>query len=470
MLLTKNVNCYTFFNEIMKRTVLERAIEWAGKPDGERKPLVLQGARQVGKTWILEELGRQCFDNVVVINFERQKNLQTLFDADYDISRIVRTLEIASGQKIVPGKTLIILDEIQEANHGVTSLKYFFEDAPQYHIAAAGSLLGISLHKDTSFPVGKVEFLDIYPMSFIEFLMALDKVDFAELAQEGNWAVASMFEPQFREFLRLYYAVGGMPEAVKTYIGTGDLASVRKVQEDLLRAYDNDFSKHAPVTEVPKIRLVWQSIAGQLAKENHKFIYGALKSGARAAEFENAIQWLTDAGMVTKVTRVTSGELPLAGFEDKDSFKLYHLDCGLLAASAGLSPQSIVLEDDYLKQYKGAMTEQYVCQQLEYIMEGESGRAAAAVTGRSGIYYWKPDTGISEVDFLIQIDKETGSVPVPLEVKAQFNLKAKSLGTFIRKYSPRRAFKCSMERYFEIGDGTVVSLPLYLIHSIKGKM
>ncbi len=428
----------------MKRLVYNKLLQWRSKSDLNRKPLILRGARQVGKTWILEEFGRNEFKNVAYINFEEQQQLSDLFDADFDTERILRSIEIASGVKLIAGETLIIFDEIQAAKRGLLSLKYIGKNAPQYHLAAAGSLLGISIRDNESFPVGKVEFADIYPLSFEEFLMAMGRDALLESLRAMDWELITAFKDQYIELLRQYYFVGGMPEVVSNYAESGDFTQVRRLQRDLLRSYDADFSKHPPLEITPRLKMVWSNIPSQLAKENKKFIYNALRQGARAKDFELAIEWLKEAGVVYKVGRINNPTLPLDGFADIDSFKLYTLDVGLLGAMSGLDVKTLIDGNEIFTQYKGALTEQYVLQQLLYCDD-------------IVVKYWSAGSGVAEVDFVIQF---AGDI-TPIEVKAEENLKAKSLKSYINKYSPNRAIRVSMSPYRE--ETNLTNLPLYAI-------
>lgn len=432
----------------MKRQVYDKLVAWRNKPDSARKPLILRGARQVGKTWILEELGRNEFQSVAYINFEEQRQLSTLFDADFDTERILRSIEIASGVKLIPGETLIIFDEVQSVQRGLLSLKYLHKNAPEYHIAAAGSLLGISIRSNESFPVGKVEFADIYPLSFEEFMMALGKDALLSSLKSMDWELITTFKEQYVDLLRQYYYVGGMPEVVQSYVDNKDFTLVRNIQKDLLSSYDADFSKHPPLEIIPRLKMVWGNIPSQLAKENKKFIYNALRQGARAKDFELAIEWLKEAGVVYKVGRITNPVLPLDGFVDIDAFKLFVLDIGLLGAMSGLDVKSLINGNEIFTQYKGALTEQFVLQQLlcnEDIV----------------IRYWSTDSGVAEVDFVIQL---LGKV-IPLEVKAEENLKAKSLKSYIAKYQPPLALRCSMSNFR--AEESLTNLPLYAIMNIQ---
>ena len=426
----------------MYRYAMENLCEWKNKKN--RKPLIIEGARQVGKTWLMKEFGRQEYTNTVYINFDSNSRMAELFSADLDITRILRGIEIYTGKKINSEDTLIIFDEVQEVPKALSSLKYFYEDAPEYHVICAGSLLGIALHGGTSFPVGKVEFMKLFPMSFREFLTATGKEQYVELLEQKDYQMISSFKQIYIDALKEYYYVGGMPEAVSSYSQVHDLEDVRNIQNMILAAYEQDFSKHAPVSIVPKIRMVWNSIPSQLAKENRKFIYGLLRKGARAKDYETAIMWLIDCGLIHKVSRITTPNLPLKAYEDLKAFKLYLVDIGLLGALAGLKQSALLDGNDMFVEFKGALTEQYVLQQL--------------VTDPDiGIYYYTNDRGNCEIDFLI----DDGDKVIPLEVKAELNLKAKSLKTYREKYSPEVAVRTSMADYKE-NDG-LVDMPLYMI-------
>lgn len=426
----------------MYRYAMENLREWKNKKN--RKPLIIEGARQVGKTWLMKEFGRQEYTNTVYINFDSNSRMADLFSADLDITRILRGIEIYTGKKINSEDTLIIFDEVQEVPKALSSLKYFYEDASEYHVICAGSLLGIALHGGTSFPVGKVEFMKLFPMSFREFLTATGKEQYVELLEQKDYQMISSFKQIYIDALKEYYYVGGMPEAVSSYSQVHDLEDVRNIQNMILAAYEQDFSKHAPVSIVPKIRMVWNSIPSQLAKENRKFIYGLLRKGARAKDYETAIMWLIDCGLIHKVSRITTPNLPLKAYEDLKAFKLYLVDIGLLGALAGLKQSALLDGNDMFVEFKGALTEQYVLQQL--------------VTDPDiGIYYYTNDRGNCEIDFLI----DDGDKVIPLEVKAELNLKAKSLKTYREKYSPEVAVRTSMADYKE-NDG-LVDMPLYMM-------
>ena len=356
-------------------------------------------------------------------------------------------IELYAGRKIDPDRTLLIFDEVQEVPRALSSLKYFYEEAPQYHIICAGSLLGIALHEGTSFPVGKVDFLSLYPLSFREFLMATAGERFAQLLDRQDYQMIALFKQTYLDALKQYYFVGGMPEAVQSFAEEKDYNEVREIQKRILAAYEQDFSKHAPVEIVPKIRMVWNSIPSQLAKENKKFIYGLVREGARAKEYEAAIMWLCDCGLVHRVSRVNAPGLPLKAYEDLKAFKLFLVDVGLLGCMAGLRQSTLLDGSGLFVEFKGALAEQYVCQQLKTI-DG------------LGVYYYTNDRGSCEVDFIL----DTGEQIVPVEVKAETNLKAKSLKTYREKYAPALSVRTSMAEYKK--EDWLVNLPLYAIEEI----
>ena len=431
----------------MYRIAIEKLYRW--KESKYRKPLIIEGARQVGKTWLMKEFGREAYADTVYINFDSNSRMAGLFASDLNTERLIVGIELYAGKKIDPGQTLLIFDEVQEVPRALSSLKYFCENAPQYHIMCAGSLLGIALHEGSSFPVGKVDFLSLYPLSFREFLMATAGERFAELLDRQDYPMITAFKQTYVDALRQYYFVGGMPEAVRCFAEDRDFPAVREIQKHILAAYEQDFSKHAPAEIVPKIRMVWNSIPSQLAKENKKFVYGLVREGGRSRDYETAIMWLCDCGLVHRVGRVNAAGIPLKAYEDLKAFKLFLVDVGLLGCMTGLH-QSILLDgNDLFTEFKGALTEQYVCQQLK-TLEG------------LGVYYYTNDRGSCEVDFIL----DTGGQIVPLEVKAEVNLRAKSLKTYREKFSPDISVRTSMADYKE-EDG-LVNLPLYAIEEIRG--
>ncbi len=429
----------------MYRLAIEELYEW--KNSINRKPLIIEGARQVGKTWLMKEFGKQAYDKIVYINFDSNSRMAELFSSDLDINRILMGLELYSDIKIDPKNTLIIFDEVQEVPRALASLKYFYENAPEYHIICAGSLLGIALHRGTSFPVGKVDFLNLYPLSFKEFLMAIGKQKYVDLMNSENYEMLTAFKQDMIDSLKHYYFVGGMPEAVMSFADEKDFNKVRRIQKRILEAYEQDFSKHAPNEAVPKIRMLWNSIPSQLAKENKKFIYGLVREGGRARDYESAIMWLSDCGLVHKVSRVTVGRLPLKAYEDVKAFKMFVVDVGLLGCMVGLNQKVLLDGNDLFMEFKGALTEQFVLQQL-------------ITNPNLNIYYYTNDNGSCEVDFLV----DTGDNVVPVEVKAEVNLKAKSLRMYVEKFSPRIAIRTSMTDYKS--DNWLVNLPLYAIENL----
>lgn len=429
----------------MYRIAIEKLLKW--KQNKRRKPLIIEGARQVGKTWLMKEFGRQEYKDTIYINFDSNSRMAELFASDLDTERLIMGLEIYAGRKINPDSALLIFDEVQEVPRALASLKYFYENAPEYHIVCAGSLLGIALHQGTSFPVGKVDFLKLYPLSFKEFLMANDKERFAELLDRQDFQMITSFKQIYIDALKQYYFVGGMPEAVQSFSESKDFNEVREIQKRILLAYEQDFSKHAPNEIVPRLRMLWNSIPAQLAKENKKFIYGLVREGARAKEYETAIMWLCDCGLVHKVSRVNATGIPLRAYEDLKAFKLFVLDVGLLGCMAGLRQHTLLDGNDLFVEFKGALTEQYVCQQLKNIEDLD-------------IYYYTNDRGSCEVDFVV----DTGEKIVPVEVKAEVNLKAKSLKTYREKFLPEISVRTSMADFKK--EEWLVNLPLYAVDQI----
>ncbi len=429
----------------MKREALKYLLQWKQKEN--RKPLVIRGARQVGKTWLMKEFGKTNYARVAYVNFENTKTLKDIFKHDLDVKRIITAVEIETGVKIEAGNTLIIFDEIQEVERGITALKYFCEDAPRYHLMAAGSLLGITLHKNTSFPVGKVDFMDLYPLGFMEFLEAAGQSPLAGLLNNNDWELVKTFKSKYIELLKHYYFTGGMPEVVMEYITGGDFSKIRTLQENILNGYEQDFSKHAPLSVIPRIRLLWASIPAQLAKENKKFIYGAIKKGARAKDFELALNWLSDSGLVYKVHRVSKPGIPLKAYEDFSAFKLFVVDVGLLGAMAGLSAKAVIDGNKVFEEFKGSLTEQFVMQQLR-------------LNYKRDIFYWSSEKSSGEIDFIIQHKNEI----VPIEVKAEENLKAKSLKSFFQKYPRTKPVRLSMSDYRE--EDWMTNIPIYAVGAI----
>lgn len=425
----------------MERSIYSSLKKWKDSPT--RKPLILQGARQVGKTYILKEFGAREYSEVVYINCDDNNDMQNMF-VDYDVDRIIRSMSAISGISIKPSTTLLILDEIQEVERGLASLKYFCEKAPEYHVAVAGSLLGITMHEGTSFPVGKVDMLYMYPMDFEEFLLAMGKEQLVELLRNNSWAALTPLRGMLTELLRQYYFVGGMPEAVKTYVERGDIWEVRSIHSKIIDAYRNDMSKHVPKQQVQRINMVWNSIPSQLARDNKKFIYGALRKGARANDFEIAIQWLVDSGLVHKVHRISKPVVPLKFYEDMASFKLFLLDCGLLGALSETPPEQILIGDNVFEEYKGAFTENYVLQQLKSLP-------------RTFVYYYSNDNSTLEIDFVVQHEAHV----IPIEVKAEENLRAKSLRQFVTDNSGLHGVRFSMSDYRE--QDWLTNVPLWAV-------
>ena len=426
----------------MQRRIIQALKKWKLKPN--RKPLIIQGARQVGKTWVMKHFGETCFTQTAYINFDHNPRMQTLFSGDYDISRLLLGLKIESGVDIQAEDTLLIFDEIQEVPQALASLKYFYENAPQLHIAAAGSLLGISLHHQVSFPVGKVDFLPLYPMDFHEFLTALGQQDLVQLLEMCDWPLIAAMKSRYIELLRQYYFVGGMPEAVQTFIDTQNFSEVRQIQRNLLTAYGQDFSKHiADGHTVQRVRALWHAIPEQLAKENKKFIYAHLQKGARSKDYETALQWLRDSGLVHIVPRIKKPHLPLTVYQD-NAFKLYGLDVGLLAAQSGLDAGTLLEGNRIFTEFKGALTEQYVLQQL-------------IASQDNPVFYWASEKGTAEVDFVLQ--RRQGVMPI--EVKAEENLKAKSLKVYAEQFKPEQAIRFSMADYRE--QEWMTNVPLYSV-------
>ncbi|WNY26274.1 ATP-binding protein [Methanolapillus ohkumae] len=426
----------------MERTLFFELLAWKNKKD--RKPLIIQGARQVGKTWLMKFFAEFEYENYVYINFENKEYLQSIFLEDFDIDRILQAFQAETKILPVPGKTLIILDEIQEAKRGLSSLKYFCENAPEHHIMAAGSFLGIALHEGTSFPVGKVDLLNLSPLSFFEFLNAIGEIELLNLLQDEKWGLIKTFKSKYIEYLRLYYYIGGMPEAVLKFIETHNFAEVRQVQNMILNTYERDFSKHVPTALVPRVRMVWNSIPTQMAKENKKFIYGALRSGARAKDFEIAIEWLLDCGLIHKVNRVEKPGMPLKAYEDFSAFKLFLNDVGLLSAMGALDIRTILNNESGFSEFKGIQAEQFVLQQM-------------IANGNFSIYYWSAERSDGEIDFLVQYKNKI----VPIEVKSAENLKAKSLKVFVEKYDQKQAVRISLSDYRK--EEWLTNIPLYTI-------
>ena len=430
----------------MYRYKIEELKKWKESPT--RKPMIIRGARQVGKTWLMKEFGKEFYEKCAYINFDDNSRMNKLFEEDFDLDRIIQGLKIESGVNIEPENTLIIFDEIQETPKALKALKYFCENAREYHIISAGSLLGVAIHEGTSFPVGKVDFMDLTPLSFFEFLEALGENELLKLLKNNDFPMIEVFNTKIKEYLKLYYYVGGMPEVVNAYATNKDLKEVRKIQKELLAAYEQDFSKHAPSNIVPRIRQLWNNIPTQLAKENKKFIYGLIKEGARAREYEIALSWLIDCGIVYQINRVNNCKVPLSAYQDFNAFKLYLLDVGLLAAMAETDEKTLLDENEIFVEFKGSLTEQYVLCQLKQCTD-------------LNVFYWTADTGTAKIDFITQIRGNN----VPIEVKASENLQAKSLKTFVQKYNTEINVRTSMSNYRK--EDWLINVPLYSIGNIE---
>jgi predicted AAA+ superfamily ATPase len=425
----------------MERHLFARLQDW--KADKLRKPLVLRGARQVGKTWLLQEFGKRCFKDTIYVRLEDNAAMEQLFAGSLTPSRLLEGIGAQVKRPVTPD-TLLILDEAQAIPRALTACKYFCEETPEYAIALAGSLLGVALNQGISFPVGKVTFLDLHPMSFTEFLTAMDEYALAHYVFEHNHDMLSVFRERLTDLLRQYHCVGGMPEAIATFVATRDFQRVRKIQEDILTAYENDFAKHFPPLVAERCRQLWHSLPGQLAKENKKFIFNVAKAGARGRDFSAALQILEDSGVVTRVCRVAKPGLPLAAYRDENAFKLYALDVGLLAAMSDLDISTILEGNRLFTEFKGALAEQYVCQQL---------------LADCGIepYYWSAERSDGEVDFLFQNNANI----IPVEVKAEENLKSKSLAAFSKTHAITRAIRLSLADYRK--ESWMTNLPLYAV-------
>ncbi len=430
----------------MERLAISTLISWKNKAD--KKPLIIHGARQVGKTWLMKDFAVKHYANMAYVNFEKNERMHTLFSGDLDVNRLLKGLEIETSQSIDPHQTLIILDEIQECPEALTSLKYFYENAPQYNIVAAGSLLGVALHHGTSFPVGKVEFMHLYPLSFYEFLQALGEDGLCELLKQKDYSLWTTFKSKLINLLRTYFYVGGMPEVVRTFASTGDFAQARVIQNQILQAYVLDFSKHIALPDIPRVNQLWNSIPAQLAKENKKFIYKDVQKGAASKTYSLAIEWLISCGLIHKIPRLSKPALPLKGYANEDAFKLYLLDVGLLSAMTSLNARILLEGDALFTEFKGALTEQFACQELKTLEDID-------------IAYWANNGATAEVDFIIQLD---GTI-LPVEVKASTNLKAKSLQIYQEKYNPPQRIRASLADYKQTGN--LYDIPLYALAELK---
>ena len=432
----------------MKRLLYQNFLDWKNKEN--RKPLILNGARQVGKTWLVKEFGKNEYKNLVYINCDKNSQVKSLFESGYNIKNILLGLGAISSQTIMPHETLIFIDEIQEIPEALTSLKYFCEEAAEYHIIAAGSLLGVSLNVGTGFPVGKVDILHLYPMSFLEFVLAVKGEQLFSILKEGTFDDISIFHPTFIELLRQYYFCGGMPEAVLAFVEGKSVAEIRTIQESILYSYQKDIAKHPHKNEIPKIHQVWSAIPNQLAKENKKFIYGALKKGARAKDFENAVQWLLDAGVIYKVSNIKKASIPLKFYEDFNAFKLFMLDTGLMGALAETPPSQMLIGNNIFEEFKGAFTELFVFTQLQSLKQ----------SGISSIFYYNAEDSKQELDFIFQKDEKI----IPVEVKAEENLRAKSLRQFVLDHPDTKGIRFSMSPYRK--QDWMTNIPLYAVHKV----
>lgn len=439
----------------MKRLLTESLIKW--KEDERRKPLLLLGARQVGKTWLMLDFAASHYKNMVYVRFDRNIRMREIFEnSNYEMPVILEQLQMVADSKIEPGETLIILDEIQDCPAALTSLKYFCEDMPQYHVMAAGSLLGVYDHFGTGFPVGKVNTMTLYPMSYCEFIQAMGYEKEVEMMEQQRWDIVKNFADRYIHLLKLYYYIGGMPEAINVYLKTKDFHEVRLVQKAILSDYEKDFSKHVPKGLAAKLFLIWESIPEQLTKENKRFVYGDVKKGLRSRDLEDALDWLMRAGLVQRVNRINSPSLPISAYKD-GAFKLYFVDVGLLSAKVNLPPRVLLEKTAVFSEFKGALTEQYVQQQL---------RSDCGID----TVYWRSDSFQAELDFAFQADMSV----VPVEVKAETNTKAKSLLTYCRKYTPEVAVRCSMNDFnrqaLSVGDGKetiLLDVPLYAVCMVE---
>ena len=430
----------------MRRIALEELEDWKKRPN--HKSLIIQGVRQVGKTWLMKEFGSLQYKNTAYFWLEKNPRLQELFSGDMDTKRILAGLELENGGKIEPRNTLIIFDEIQECPNAVSSLKYFNENAPEYDIVAAGSLLGITLHPGNSFPVGKVELMNLYPLCFQEFLLAIGEDKLHDLAKSRDWELIRVFKDRLILYLKMYFFTGGMPEVVLQFSKDRDFYKVRKLQNDILDSYEIDFSKHIPVSSLQKVRELWNSIPMQLSKDNKKFIYKDVRKKATASTFEVSLGWLESCGLVHKVSRVSKPALPLKGYQNSGAFKLFLCDIGLLSAMSGLDAKTILEGNALFTEFKGALTEQYACQEMKLFKNAE-------------IAYWTNDSATAEVDFVLQLD----SLIIPVEVKASTNLKAKSLAVYREKFRPKTEIRTSLADYGKTGN--LLDIPLYMLGELK---
>ena len=431
----------------MRKLVIEELRNWKAKAG--HKPMIINGIRQVGKTWLMKEFGKINYENTVYIIFEKNPRMQALFEEDLDVHRILAGLELETGGKINPNNTLIIFDEIQACPNALTALKYFNENAPEYDIIAAGSLLGVFLHKGASFPVGKVEYLNLHPVCFSEFLLELGEEKLNNVVKNHDWELLKIFKDKLIFYLKMYFYTGGMPEVVAEFSRDRDFNLARKIQNDILASYQQDFSKHIPASDLQKIRLLWDSIPVQLSKENKKFVHKDVKKNATASTFETSLGWLESCGLVHKVSRVSKPALPLRGYANTSAFKLFLCDIGLLCAISGLDAKTIIDGDTLFTEFKGALTEQFACQEMKQYKNAE-------------IAYWTNDSATAEVDFVLQL----GGQVIPIEVKSSINLKAKSLAVYREKFQPKILVRSSLANFNK--SGSLIDIPLYALGELPG--
>jgi len=426
----------------MLRTVFDKLVQW--KDSETRKPLVIMGARQVGKTWLMKEFGNICYEKVAYVSFYNNKRMAAVFEDDYDVNRILMNLNIECGITVTAGDTLIILDEIQNAPKAFEALKYFCEDAPEYHVVAAGSLLGVALHEGVSYPVGKVDVINLFPLSYREFLLAMGEEQLSLALETKDYKLIDNFSDKYLFYLKNYYYVGGMPAIVENFAKNRDYVKVREMQKEILRQYKGDFGKHTDSKVLPRINMVWESIPIQLAKENKKFFFGQIKKGARSSEFEIAIQWLTDSGLIYKIHKVNEPKVPLAAYKDFSAYKLFVIDVGLLGAMSELDAKSILEGNRLFSEFKGALAEQYVLQEI-------------IAEGKYTPFYFGTESATFEQDFIIQSDNKI----IPIEVKAEGNVRSQSLRAFCDKYGPEKSVRISALNY--VNQGWMENLPLYAV-------
>jgi len=448
------MNWIFFFNIIeevncMDRIAMAKLELWASSSN--RKPLIIQGARQVGKTWLIQEFGRTHFHQTAYISFMDDENMRAVFEGSLDCHRLLQAISLATNTDAGNSDVLVVFDEIQECPRALMSLKMFCETRPDVPIVAAGSPLGVAMHQDISYPVGKVDYLDLFPLTFSEFLRGTGDAKLADVVDAADFDMMTAFSEMLTDKLRFYYFVGGMPEAVTAFGREANFDAARTVQERLLRDYEQDFSKHTSPEMAEKIRLVWQSAPGQLTRENKKFIYSAVRTGARARSYEEAIQWLVDAGLLIRVRRIKKPTLPLAGYEDKDAFKLYLLDVGLLGAASNLDKSTIVKQNHLFTEFKGSLTENFACQSLQ-------------TNGIKNLHYWSSKNSSAEIDFIYDYAGEI----VPVEVKAEENLRSKSLHSFIDSYHLKRGLRLSLRGYRE--QDWLINVPLYAVGTVPQKI